>query len=170
MKRMKASPKLVISWILRRHSSCFLCLRGFLLSLHQALVLLGDRESSRFNGDGGTTRKPIIHGIRSLHFCTEALNGFDIPWWITTTKWEGERERWGGARKAGNRDREPGRNSFALAPLGLERVGGVLCAFFGKCSSSLHTHASLSSQMKSQRRSSFSLVHSWCALEQHTSS
>lgn len=169
MKRMKANPKLVISWILRRHSSCFLCLQGFLLSRHQALVLLGDRESSRFNGDGGTTRKPIIHGIRSLHFYTEALNGFDIPWWITTTKWEGERDE-GEQEKQETAIENPGGILFAFAPLGLERIGGVLCIFSGKRSASLHTHASLSSQMKSQRRSSFSLVHSWCALEQHTSS
>lgn len=56
----------------------------------------------------------------------------------------------------------PGGILFAFAPLGLERVGGVLCVFSGKRSASLHTHASLSSQMKSQRRSFFSLVHPWC--------
>lgn len=38
-----------------------------------------DRESRGFNKYGGTSRKPIIHRLPSLHFYAAALNGFDIP-------------------------------------------------------------------------------------------
>ena len=50
---------------------------GVFLSLYHTTAR--DRKSRRFNRDGGTSLKPIMHGLRSLHFCAGALNGFDIP-------------------------------------------------------------------------------------------
>lgn len=151
MKRAKANQKHVISWMLWRHngfsvlsqSSCSPCLQGFFFSclfiIHAATA--GDRESRRFNRDGGTSRKPIIHGIWSLHFCAEALNGFDIPWWITTTKWEGERR--GGSKKARDWKRKSRRNSLPSLPRGVQCVGGVLYVSLASVSPLSHPRKSL---------------------------
>lgn len=135
-KGTTANQTLVISWTFRRRRRLFRPLAVVMISasrgdfpclfiMHAATAR--DRESRRFNRDGGTSRKAIIHGLRSLHFCAGALNGFDIPWWITTTKWGGER-RWGGQESERARDwREKSRrSSLPELPRGAQCVGGVL--------------------------------------------
>lgn len=60
------------------------------------------RESKRFNRDSGTSRKPIIHALRSLHFCAEALNGF----WYSMMNYHNQmrmRREGGRARKRDSR-------------------------------------------------------------------
>lgn len=150
--------------------------RGFscLFIIHTATAR--DRESRRFNRDGGTSRKPIIHGLRSLHFCAGALNAFDIPWWITTTKWEGEREREGGGEGEGKKAREqeterenPG-GILCLNSPGAFSVLVEYCAFLWQAYLLSSTHTSLSNRMKSQRRSSFIQPECACFLYKHTSS
>lgn len=61
-----------------------------------------NRESSRFNGDGGTTRKPIIHGDPRPSF---PQRGFEWFWYSMMNFYNQMRgsERWGGARKAEKR-------------------------------------------------------------------
>lgn len=161
MKRTKANQKLVIS---RTHRLLYplavvmisMSPGGFSCLFIICTDTTRDRKSRRFNRDGGTSRKPIIYGLRSLHFCAGALNGFDISWWITTTKWEGERQG-GGSKKAREQEAErenPG-GILCLNSLGAFSVLVEYCTFLWQAYLLSSTHASLSNRMKSQRRSSF---------------
>lgn len=85
----------------------------------------GDRVSRGFNGDGDMAWKVIVD--------LKLETGFDIPWWITTTKWE--------------REGEYRRNYLPIIPLGADseaagesRVGGVSGVRF---SILLHLHSFL---------------------------
>lgn len=139
---------------------------GVFLSLYHTTAR--DRKSRRFNRDGGTSLKPIMHGLRSLHFCAGALNGFDIPWWITTTKWEGERQG-GSSKKAREQEAErenPG-GILCLKSLGAFSVLVEYCTFLWQAYLLSSTHASLSNRMKSQRRSSFIQPECACSCVAH---
>lgn len=163
MKRTTANQTLVISWTFWRRRRLFRPLAVVMISVSQGdfpclfimhTATARDRESRRFNRDGGTSRKAIIHGLRSLHFCAGALNGFDIPWWITTTKWGGER-RGGRARKRESKrlKRKIQEEFFALTPSGRSVCWWSTVRFSGKRISSLPP--TRVSQTESQRRSSF---------------
>lgn len=167
MKRAKANQKLVICRMSQRHcgssvlsqSSCFPpCLRGLfffppLVSLSYMLPELGTGSQEGSIGMVAPLGNQLYTGYEAFIFCTEALNGFDIPWWITTTKWEGERRGGGGVEKAGDWKRKIQEEFFAFAPSGCRVCWWSTVRFSGKrISAHPPTHASLS---KSQRRSSF---------------
>ena len=159
-KGTTANQTLVISWTFRRRRRLFRPLAVVMISasrgdfpclfiMHAATAR--DRESRRFNRDGGTSRKAIIHGLRSLHFCAGALNGFDIPWWITTTKWGGER-RWGGGKKAREQETEeknPG-GVLCLNSLGALSVLVEYCTFLWQACLLSSAHASLSNRVPAE--------------------
>lgn len=124
-----------------------------------------DRESREFNRDGGTSRKLIIHGLRSLHFCAGALDGFDIPWWITTTKWGGV----GGkkVREKQKTERENPGGILCLNSLGACSVLVEYCTFLWQAYLLSSTHATLSNRIESQRRSSFIQPECACSCAAH---
>lgn len=149
------------------HSSCFLCLRGFFLSLHQACLHCWGTGSQA--GSIGMVAPPgnqLSTGsgafISALKLWMDLIFHDELPQ-------PNEREReMRGSRKSRKPRKRTQEEFFCLHSLGRSACWRSYVRFSGKYSSSLLTHASLSNQMKSQRRSSFSP--SWCALEQHTSS
>lgn len=172
MKRAKANQKLVICRMSQRHrgssvlspSSCSPPrLQGLfpppacLFIIHAACAR--DRESRGFNRGGGTSRKPIIHGIQSLHFLRWSFEWF----WYSMMNYHNQMRRGetrrrggGGVAKAGDWKRKIQEEFFAFAPSGRRVCWWSTVRFSGKrIFTHPPTHASLSNRMKSQRRSSF---------------
>lgn len=155
------SKKLVISWLLETQR-LLRPLAVVMISVSPGVFFLSlyhttarDRKSRGFNRDGGTSLKPIIHGLRSLRFCAGSFEWF----WYSMMNYHDQmrrRER-RGSKKAREQEAErenPG-GILCLNSLGVFSVLVEYCTFLWQAYLLSSTHARLSNPMKSQRRSSF---------------
>ena len=103
-----------------------------------SLLLLGTGSQEGLIGMVAPHGNQLSTGSESLHhLCAAALNGFDIPWWITATKWEEERGGGGDAREQETEREKSWRNSSPSTPLGRSVCWWSTVHFSGKCISAL---------------------------------
>lgn len=128
-------------------------------------IIRAGTKSRRFNEDCQTSQKPIIAFISVLELWMVLIDQNELP---QPNEKEGGRE--GGRKWKSKRERENPGGILCLSSLGAFSVLVECCMFLWQAYLLSSTYASLSNQMKSQRRSSLIQPKCACSYVAHTSS